>query len=201
MHELAGSIFGRPRFQTVRSGVVRGQPSSVGAEEPLTGLRGDSRANGCVVASNQARLLERGRSVRRVIGGVRYDSRRPGLCPAVPLNPVPSAQSWLDRTCISACLRWGYLRVVGAAPEVRIRRQRTSEVGQRDKGSSSSVARRVSGRNAGPSRVLFTKASYGVTAKLPTSGRASTDCVAGRRIPRLRRWYCDRAGLARPQSR
>jgi hypothetical protein len=31
------------------------------------------------------------------------------------------------------------------------RRQRTSEVGQRDRGSSSSVARRVSGRIAGPS--------------------------------------------------
>lgn len=117
MHELAGSIFGRPQLRIVGSGAVRGQPSSVGAGEPLTRLHGDSRANGCVVAPDQASLLERGRSACRVIGGVRYDSRRPGLRSAFPLTPESPAQSWPNRMRDSATRRCRHLRAVGTVPD------------------------------------------------------------------------------------
>jgi len=120
-------------------------------EGPLTGPRGDSRAFGCVTRFDPLATPGRGVSpgAPKSAGsgtarGVLGQSARCSQTGQRGRGPGRTGQP----------MRVGSCRVVPATPVVPVGRQRTSEVGRRGKGSSSSMARRVSGHACDGSRAM-----------------------------------------------
>lgn len=129
---------------------MAGGSSSARAEASLTRSRGASRANGCVTVSFRVDPRERRQSVRG-FRGIWHDSRRlgrnatslltegrwrrPGWSGQRAARLLASRQARAGRSC----------RVIGVTSAVPGQRQKTSDVGRCDQGSTNLRVRRVRG--------------------------------------------------------
>lgn len=151
MHELAGSISGRLRAEVARPR-ARCWSSQVGTEGLLTRPRGESRANGCAMASVRVATPGRGDwpAERSAGSGTTRDVLDRGAAPPKPGNgsrdPGRAGQAAAPETAFRGLRYGGSCRAAGDGSAVLDRRQGTSAVGRSEKGSSSSEARRVSSR-------------------------------------------------------
>lgn len=192
MHELAGSISGRLRAEVARPR-ARCWSSQVGTEGLLTRPRGESRANGCAMASVRVATPGRGDwpAERSAGSGTTRDVLDRGAAPPKPGNGSrdpgrAGAAEPLEMARRCSTGDRGRQRLGGARKALPAQRRGESAV----VGLGSALPDRPRIDSSPP---LFTKAGSSQHLRRQQRVESSANCAARRGIPRLRRWYRDRS--------